>query len=451
MVTGIIAEYNPFHNGHKYQIDYAKNTLKSDFIVVALSPDFTQRGEIAILSKYERTKIALNLGIDLVIQLPVNCATDSSSGYAYGGVKLLDSLGIIDNLLFSAEDNDINLLNVISELEIDKHDDYLDLVNVYLKSGYNYPVAREKTIMSLIDDDNLLSLDNSSIHNALSKPNNILAIEYLKAIKLTGSSIKPVCIKRIGSDYNDTKININNEINNNSEINNDLDTNNDFDINIDICSATAIRNAISNNNFKVIKDVVPKYAFSIYKNAYDNNRFLSPEDVSLMLGYKLIQFDLCDGNTVGFDLKHIHDCSESLRNKIFGEINNYTTYSAFANLLKSKDITHTRISRVLCHILLDITEDLYFKKDGDIYPIIPYIFVLGINENGLSLMGDIKKKCTLPYFTSINDALDFSFENVNAKDVLLADIGATQIANMILANKTSSKVISEKSRKFMRI
>ncbi len=103
MVTGIIAEYNPFHNGHKIQIDYAKNTLKSDYIVVALSPDFTQRGEVALLSKYERAKIALKLGVDLVVQIPINSATDSSLGYAYGGIKVLDALGIVDTLLLSVE------------------------------------------------------------------------------------------------------------------------------------------------------------------------------------------------------------------------------------------------------------------------------------------------------------------------------------------------------------
>ena len=163
-----------------------------------------------------------------------------------------------------------------------------------------------------------------------------------------------------------------------------------------------------------------------------------------MLGYKILQ-----GNLINYK-----DCTESLDNKIVNEINNYTSYSEFIEQLKSKDITHTRLSRVLCHILLDITRDMYYEENNCTYPYIPYIFILGMNSRGEELMSMIKTSCTLPYFTSYVDALDYDFGDAasnQSKTILDADINATRIANMIQAHKTGAKVISELSRKFLKI
>ena len=417
MVTGIIAEYNPFHNGHKVQIDYARNTLKSDYIVVALSPDFTQRGEIALLSKYERAKIALELGVDLVVQMPINSATDSSLGYAYGGIKVLDSLGIIDTILFSVEDDDISLLERIASIELDENEYYIETINKSLKEGLNYPSAREKAIMHMVPD-----INSDLLHNILKQPNNILAIEYLKSLKILNSSIKPICMKRLIASYHDTAISNR------------------------IASATSIRHAIYNDSFSDIEKAVPEVAFSTYKEIQENRQFLYPDDISQMLGYKLLDSNLTD----------YKDCNDELANKIENAINNFISYSQFKGLLNSKNITESRISRVLCHILLNITKDLYFEEKEKIYPYVTYIYILGFNKKGAELMNKVKGKSKLPYFTSYSDAINYDFSNIScesnkAKSVLKADINATKIFNIILANKTSSEVQSELSRKFLRV
>ena len=415
MITGIICEYNPFHNGHKLQIDYARKTLGSDKIVVALSPDFTQRGEIALLSKYERTKIALELGVDLIVQIPINAATDSALGYAYGGIKVLDSLGIVDTLLFSCEDNDIDILTKIAYCELNETNSYTKTLTSSLKKGQNYPTSRENAVLSCFMDS-----DSERIRDILSKPNNILAIEYIKAIKLLNSNITPVCMKRVGASYKDNNIEGN------------------------IASASAIRNAIQSGNIDTIKDTVPNQAYNSYKRFYNDNAFLYPDDVSPMLGYKLLQ-----GN-----LTEYKDCNEELSNRINNELHSFTNLTSFRSLIKSKNTTETRISRALSHVLLDITNDLYEDIDGRILPCIPYIYILGFNDIGSMLMSDIKERCTLPYFTSYNDALEYSFkessyDNSSVLKLISTDIGATRIYNMILAGKTNKEVTSELSRKFL--
>ena len=415
MVVGIIAEYNLFHNGHALQLDYARKTLGADKIIVALSPDFTQRGEIAILSKYERARIALELGVDLVVQIPVNSATDSSLGYAYGSIKVLDSLGVIDTLLFSAEDDNIDILSKIAEIELEENDTYTKAINTSLTQGLSYPKARENAILESIKTSNP-EIQSNIVAKILSKPNNILAIEYLKALRLIDSSITPVCMKRTGSSYNDDVIKGN------------------------IASATAIRNAIKNNEFDHVEAVVPPKAYSLYKKCYSNSEFLYPNDISLMLGYKLL-----DG-----DFTIYKDCNEELSNKISNELSNYTNMTSFRGLIKSKNITESRISRVLCHILLNITNELYIESNGKVYPHIPYILILGFNDDGASLMNQIKSNHTLPYFTSINDALNYDF-NGRERAVLEADIHATSVSNLILANKSNSIITSEQSRLFLKV
>ena len=165
-----------------------------------------------------------------------------------------------------------------------------------------------------------------------------------------------------------------------------------------------------------------------------------------MLGYKLL-----DGNLTDYK-----DCNDELANKIGNAINNFISYSQFKGLLKSKNITESRISRVLCHILLNLTNDLYKEIEGKIYPYIPYIYILGFNNNGSKLMSDIKENSTLPYFTSYNDALEYSFkessyDNSSVLKLISTDINATKIYNIILANKTNKEVTSELSRKFLKI
>ncbi len=446
MVTGIIAEYNPFHNGHKLQIDYARNTLNADYIVVALSPDYTQRGEVALLSKYERAEIALKMGVDLVIQIPVNAATDSSMGYAFGGVKLLDSLGIVDTLLFSAEDNNMGLLSDISDIELSEDIAYKEALNLSLRQGLSFPFARERAIA-----DRLPDTYSNTIHELLSGSNNILAIEYIKALKLLKSSIKPLCMKRIGPSYNDNHIGPSSNDNHISPSYNDnhicpsyIDT----CINGNIASATAIRNAIFNDQVDAVKDVVPKSTFPIYKELINNKKYAKQDDITLLLAGALLN---CDART----FESYKDCTTDLAYKIMNNLHPFSDYNEFKVRLKSKNYTDARISRVLCHIMLGINNNLYDNVDEKFYPYIPYIFILGMTSRGEKLMGQIKSRATLPYFTSLNDILEYSrgLNDTDSKvifeNVLHSDIHATKIYNMLLARNSNQPICDEHSRKFL--
>ncbi len=419
MITGIIAEYNPFHNGHKLQIDYARNTLNADYIVVALSPDYTQRGEVALLSKYDRAEIALKMGVDLVLQIPINAATDSSMGYAFGGVKLLNSLGIIDTLLFSAEDNDMELLSDISDVELSEDTAYKEALNQSLRQGLSFPLAREKAIAN-----RLSNIDSVTVHELLSGSNNILAIEYIKAIKMLDSNIKPLCMKRVGPSYNDTCISGN------------------------IASASSIRNAIYEGRFNAITGVVPESTFPIYKKLINKKIYAGQNDTTLLLAKELLN---CNAHT----FENYKDCDTDLANKIINNLHPFSNYNEFKLRLKSKNYTDARISRVLCHIMLGINNSLYNNIDGKFYPHIPYIFILGMTSHGEELMRQIKSRAKLPYFTSLHDILEYSCEIDNTEikvifdSVLQSDILATKIYNMLLASNSNQPITDEHSRKFL--
>ena len=216
-VVGIITEYNPFHNGHAYQIQEIKKRTGADYVVVAMSGDFVQRGTPAIIDKYARTQMALSCGVNLVIELPTLWATASAEYFAMAGVTLFEKMGCVDILCFGAETDDLPLLSVLAEIIAEEPDGYRELLSVYLKEGLAFPVARGKALCSYLKEQEksasatqefssknvVLNLD--AVSSILSEPNNILAIEYLKALKRRNSSIQPYLLKREGAGYHDTE------------------------------------------------------------------------------------------------------------------------------------------------------------------------------------------------------------------------------------------------------
>ena len=193
-VCGIIAEYNPFHNGHLRQLHYVREVLKADYIVVAMSGDFVQRGEPALLEKYARARMALLSGADLVLELPVSVSTASAEGFASGGVQLLSSLGIVDTLCFGAETEDLPLLSRIACVLLREPEEYRTVLLRELSCGHSFAEAREQALRETMPEETQLSM-------VLSSPNNILALEYLKAVKRTGSSLQPQLLQRKGAPY----------------------------------------------------------------------------------------------------------------------------------------------------------------------------------------------------------------------------------------------------------
>ena len=206
-ITGIIAEYNPFHNGHAYQIAKIKEETDNDYVIVAMSGDFVQRGEPTITDKYERARMALSCGADLVLELPALFACASAEYFARAGVALFTRMGCVDYLCFGAENADLSQLNKIAGILVDEPRSYQDALNIYLKEGKNFPAARILALKSYLSAESSdAALQTEQLTSLLSTPNNILGIEYLKALKTCGSQITPYPILREGAGYHDTDI-----------------------------------------------------------------------------------------------------------------------------------------------------------------------------------------------------------------------------------------------------
>lgn len=310
-IVGIVAEFNPLHNGHKYIIDHARNELKADYIVIAMSGDYVQRGEPAIFDKSLRAKAALLAGVDAVFMLPVTISSASASYYALGATSLLDSLGC-SHILFGSENGNIEELK---------------------KSEY---------ISGIIDS-----------------PNNILAREYIKAIKLLDLKLEPVTLKRSGADYNDSDNIINNK-----------------------CSASYIRknfNELFTDSNSSNHNIIPEKIFDLYHQYLCEYSPVFTNDFSSVLLSQLIT-----NSDRGFN--QYFDIFSDLSDKIIKNICSFTSFTEFTDLLKSKDITRSHISRALLHICLNITKEdieniktlnycpyarlIAFKKDSDILTIL---------------------------------------------------------------------------------
>ena len=199
--AGIIAEYNPFHTGHKYQIDHVKGTLSADYVVIAMSGDFVQRGTPALLSKYVRAEMALRAGADLVLELPVSCATASAELFARSGVQLLDGLGVVDTLCFGSECGDTEILMKLAGILVEEPEEFKSALRRNLKEGMTFPKARSLALGEVLPGN-----ESEKYQQVLSSPNNILGIEYCKAILRENSSIVPTAIKREGNDYHENSL-----------------------------------------------------------------------------------------------------------------------------------------------------------------------------------------------------------------------------------------------------
>lgn len=352
-VTGIITEYNPFHNGHKYHIEQARSVTGADYIIAIMSPDFVQRGVPAIFDKHTRTRMALASGADIVIELPLSYASSSAESFAFGSLKLLDGLGVVDYCCFGSEYGNTDALSAIATVLSEEPESYREMLKSLLKQGFSYPSARKQALCQGEHSDWELILD---------APNNILGIEYCKAIQSLGSSIKPVAIKRVENNYHDTTLSQS------------------------ISSATALRNTLFGSNQRdLIANQMPLAAHTILTDSWNVHGPLCEDDFSLLLKYKLM-------SETPESLATYLDVSKSLGNRICNCLNEFQSFSQFANLLKSRDLTRTRINRALLHILLNVrqTEPITYAR------------ILGFNRNAKPLLGAIKDATMLPLISKIN-------------------------------------------------
>lgn len=385
-VLGIIAEYNPFHNGHLYHIEQSKKTTGSNYTIAVISGNFTQRGSTSLVNKWEKAKCAIESGVDLVLELPVLYATSSAENFAEGAIKILSSLKVVDYISFGAETDDIDILNELAEILYSEPKRYKDSLYLELKKGLSFPKARENAVMKYLNN-------NKKYLNVLSSPNNILGIEYLKALKKYKNNIKPIAIPRYEAGHNNLSYTGN------------------------IASSTAIRNIIKNGAFDIAKKLLP---ISTYTNLI-NNIELGHIVTDISVFEKQIIYKL--RNMPIDKISQLPDVSEGLEFAIKNTANSCNTIVEFLNIIKSKRYTSSRIQRILLYSLLGITKkDIVLSKKAQ-----PYIRVLGFNKKGKYLISEVAK--ANPKLNIITSVKKFTNENLNKnlKYMLEKDIWATDV------------------------
>ncbi len=388
---GMIVEYNPFHNGHKYLIDTAKEKTGADCVIAVMSGDYLQRGTPAFMSKYSRTHMALLNGVDLVLQLPVVFSTASSEFFAMGGVSILDKLNV-DYMAFGCENDDYSSLFKIASTLANEPPEYSEELKKQLRLGYSFPYARNIAL------DKFTGCNNYQ----LITPNNILAIEYLKAVIKRNSNINPVLIKRVGEGYHST----------NSDA---------F-----FSSATAIRKAII--EMKSVSELnLPENVTDIIYHNFTHTMPVELDDFSPIFNYKLTDIISNEPDRLNSYL----DMSHSLASKIVKEHDQYKDISSFINVLKSKDLTHTRISRALLHIILNIKKDDFEQYCKNDY--CNYVRILGFNEKGQEFLSQNKKLDTIKLIT----------KPANAK-ATLTGIDLKMFNTDVFANSVYNQVVYER-------
>lgn len=412
-VVGLITEYNPFHNGHLYHLQEAKKITGADYAVVVMSGNFLQRGAPAIVDKHTRAAMALLNGADLVLELPVSYAAGSAEYFAMGAVSLLDKLGIVNSLCFGSECGDIDLLSTIAAVLLDEPKEYRSILQAHLKQGLSFPAARSNALLDYLSD----SFQSSGIMETISNPNNILGIEYIKALKKRNSTIKPYTISRVSSGYHEAELKES------------------------ISSATALRNSIfKNQNLNELRNQVPVSVYKLLEEKYQKGFPIYANDFSSILKYKLL-------SETSSSLTDYVDVSSDLALKIMNHLNQYENFHQFADLLKTKELTHSRITRVLFHILLDIKKEsleTYIYHDY-----IQYFRILGFKKDSTLLLNGIKNSASIPMITKLADAK----KNLSPSQyaMLIQDVFASDIYHTIVTDKFSTPFINEYSSQIIRV
>lgn len=385
-VLGIIAEYNPFHNGHLYHIAKSKQETGAQYVVAVISGNFVQRGNTSIVNKWTKARMALLNGADLVIELPTVYSISSAENFAEGAIKILNSLGIVDTLSFGMEAKDIATLNNIANVLYSEPKEYVTILSHELKKGNSFPKARENALMMYLNDIKRYA-------NVMAGSNNILAIEYLKALKRTKSTINPIGIKREKVLYNDKYI---------------VD---------EFASATAIRKMLMTKQLGDISKVMPRNSYLLLGEELKKGHYVI--DISRFekeIIYNLRKMSL-------EDISKLPDVSEGLENSIKNAADSCNTIEELINIVKTKRFTQTRIQRILLYSLLGIT-----KKQMDISrKTMPYVRVLGFNNKGKELISEMMRlNPKLNVVTSVKKYID-TVANRNLKEMIETDILATNI------------------------
>ncbi len=387
-VTGIIAEYNPFHNGHLYQLREAARLTECDYTVIVMSGDFVQRGAPALADKHARAEMALRCGADLVLELPVLYAASSAETFAAGAVSLLHGLGVVTHLCFGSECGDVKALRKIAAFLLEEPETYRTALKDCLRQGLSYPNAR---VRSLSVCGEALPEGFAEI---LASPNNILGIDYIKAILRSHSDMVPVTVQRVGAGYHEGFRD--ESLSQPGSRQPDSRPGQEQEPRLSLSSALAIRQALLQGcPLPRLAGSMPREALQILSSYMEKTRFLHADDFSSLLYYRLLM-------ERGQGYEKYLDVSQGLSDRIRRQLNGFTGYEGFCDLLKTKDMTYTRISRCLLHILLGIEKA--HMAPGRNLGHAPYARVLGFRRQAAPLLGVIGKLSSVPLVTKLADA-----------------------------------------------
>ena len=364
-ITGIITEYNPFHNGHLYHLNSAKKQTNCDAVVCIMSGNFVQRGEPALIDKWKRCEIALNNGVDLIIELPTFYALSSAEFFAKGAVSILDKIGVTNSIFFGSESGDIDKLSKIATILTNETSEFKNILKDNLTKGVPYIKAREIALINYFKDENIESILNNS--------NNILGIEYIKAILNLKSNITPITFKREGSNYNDKELVSS------------------------FASATSIREYLKKDiSLKDLEKFMPTETLKILDELKNNNyNFIFPENIYRYIKYKITT------NCLNFN--NLFDIKEGIENKILKEIYLIDSYEDLIFRIKSKRYTYTKISRLLTQLFIGMENYNYTEllKEENLYA-----RILGFNNKGKLILKEMKKKSNIPIITKLPKSLN---------------------------------------------
>ena len=401
-ICGLITEYNPFHNGHIHHIKEARRLTGCDYLVVVMSGDYVQRGTPAILDKYDRTRMAINGGADLVLELPTLFATSSAEIFAEAAVALLHSLGCVDTLCFGSECGNLKALETIAEVLNHEPAEVSNDIKAAVKSGLSYPKARELALQ------NYLKQSVADLQGILEKPNNILGIEYIRALKKLNSKIEPLAIKRWHTDYH-------------SEM-----------VYEDVASATALRTMLYGDcAIEMITPYVSPYVAREFALKLNVSTPVRSDDLSLLLQHTLLR----DMNR----LEDYLDFTVELKERVKNILPDCYNFQEWANMLKTKTYTHTRINRALLHAVLNMkTSDLEDYRDVNYCM---YARVLGFKREAREVLTAIKKNGSVPMITKVANARKILDEKGNR--LLWMDIFGADIYRSIVYRKFGTPLPDE--------
>lgn len=410
-IVGLITEYNPFHNGHLYHIEESKKITGADAAVVVMSGDYVQRGTPAIMPKRLRTEMALKCGAAAVFELPVCYAAGSAEYFALGAVSLLQKLGIVDFLCFGSECNNLHALQRAADILLEEPAEYQAALRRHLREGRSFPAARQEALSEYAEKE--------GISFVLNDPNNILGIEYLKALKKLNSPIIPFTIQRRGSHYHDRRMS--GEYSSASAIRSLL-----------AYSGSSLRTDRSGGSFEnapfsgilgELEDQVPACCLELLSDFHRVQYPVYLNDFSLILKYKLL-------NKTPDILIRYMDVSLELANRICAQLNNFFNYKQFCELLKTRDVTQTRINRALLHIMLGIKKKNVqeYTENGCHF----YARLLGVRKDSERLLSAIAKKGELPLLAQLSQAQE------------LPPLGQRMLRHDILASNLYTSVVTDK-------